>query len=323
MQGNTSAQIWVIDGVPCDATYERLGDARAVADRLKLRVGVLLVGDLRGSDWQSLIQRGADVVCACQADAGPATILATIAARITRESPRLILASGDPAGREVASLLAAKLNWTLISPALVIDARAGVIEVTALDRSGHLSRRVKLAADQSAVVTMRPGVAEAIAPDPARVGVIEMISATPASEPSRVERTIPADPATVDIRFAPRLVSGGRGLGGKEGFDHLRRFAAKLNAGVSASRVAVDEGWIEHSRQVGQTGKTVKPDLYIACGISGASHHLEGMSDAKCIVAINTDPNAPIFKIAHLGLVADLFGVLTTAEIGIDETQAK
>jgi electron transfer flavoprotein alpha subunit len=321
---NTDAKIWVIDDRPGDSTLERLGDARAVADRLACGVGVLLVGALEGCDFENLIHRGADVVCVCNAaDAGPATRVATTAARFTNEAPRLVLAGGDPAGREWAAMLAAQLNWTLVSPALVIEARGGVagtIDITGLDRTGRLSRRVRLNADQPAAVTLRAGVAEAIPVDLTRRGVIEEFAPVHANESAKIEQVIAADPATVDIRFAPRLISGGRGLGGKEGFDHLRRVAAKLNAGVSASRMAVDAGWIEQTRQVGQTGKTVRPELYIACGISGASHHLEGMSDAKRIVAINTDPEAPIFKIAHLGLVADLFAVLRATEKGLEET---
>jgi electron transfer flavoprotein alpha subunit len=108
----------------------------------------------------------------------------------------------------------------------------------------------------------------------------------------------------------PKLIAGGRGVGSRAGFEILLRVAAKLGAGVAASRIAVDLGWIDPERQVGQTGKTVRPELYLACGISGASHHLEGMSDSRHIVAINTDPQAPLMLQAELGLQADLHQVL-------------
>ena len=104
------------------------------------------------------------------------------------------------------------------------------------------------------------------------------------------------------------------GVGGAAGFRRLTRIAEQLKAGVAASRVAVDFGWVDRERQVGQTGKTVSPALYLACGISGASHHLDGMAETQHIVAINRDPEAPIFKIAHLGLVADLHEILTQLE---------
>jgi electron transfer flavoprotein alpha subunit len=163
------------------------------------------------------------------------------------------------------------------------------------------------------VATLRPGVGEALAPDPARTGEVTIARVEPEPDGIARRRLLPADPQTVDIRFASRLVAGGRGLGSREGFDLLRRFARRIGAGVAASRMAVDLGWIERDRQVGQTGKTVRPHLYVACGISGASHHLEGMSEASHVVAINTDPRAPIFRAAHLGLVGDLHEVLGAA----------
>jgi electron transfer flavoprotein alpha subunit len=160
--------------------------------------------------------------------------------------------------------------------------------------------------------------------DSDRVGTVERIGSLEVSaEPIRVEREIPADPGEVDIRYADRIVAGGRGLGSADGFQQLARVARALQAGVAASRVAVDLGWIDRERQVGQTGKTVTPALYLACGISGASHHLAGMLHARHIVAINTDPDAPIFKVAHLGLVADLRGVLSELEAQLAEAWSR
>jgi electron transfer flavoprotein alpha subunit len=166
--------------------------------------------------------------------------------------------------------------------------------------------------DETAVLTFKAGVAEAMPPDSDRTGTVERIgSLQVGDEPLRVEREIPAEPSEVDIRYAERIVAGGRGLGGADGFQQLARVARLLKAGVAASRVAVDLGWIDRERQVGQTGKVVAPALYLACGISGASHHLAGIAEARHIVAINTDPDAPIFKVAHLGLIADLHEVLS------------
>jgi electron transfer flavoprotein alpha subunit len=165
------------------------------------------------------------------------------------------------------------------------------------------------------VLTFKPGVAEAMPPDSDRTGTVERIGSLEAGDEAiRVEREIPADPSEVDIRHVDRIVAGGRGLGGADGFQRLAHLARALKAGVAASRVAVDLGWIDRERQVGQTGKTIAPALYLACGISGASHHLAGIAEARHIVAINTDPNAPIFKVAHLGLVADLHEVLSQVD---------
>ena len=182
-----------------------------------------------------------------------------------------------------------------------------------------LARVIVVPPEETAIVTLRAGVAEPLPNDAARQGSIRPVTPAERREPVVHTEILPASPATVDIRHAARLIAGGRGLGGKEGFARLRDFADRIGAGVAASRMAVDLGWIGSERQVGQTGKTVAPKLYIACGISGASHHLEGMSQAEHIVAINTDAEAPIFKIAHLGLVADLYEILELVEKGMGD----
>jgi electron transfer flavoprotein alpha subunit len=206
-------------------------------------------------------------------------------------------------------LLAAKKNWMHISPVLMVEYRQGRRIVTRVDPSGRRTCQTEVNANQTAVLTIRAGVAEACMPDPARVGDAKIMGIVDAGK--RVQsQVVPADPATSDIRDVRKLIAGGRGLGSQEGFELLRKVAESLGAGVAASRMAVDLGWIEYDRQVGQTGKTVEPDLYIACGISGASHHLQGIAAAKHVIAINTDPNAPIMNSAQLGLVADLYLVL-------------
>jgi len=335
-----SCRCWVIDHRVDAATYERLGDARQVADARSETVGVLIVGAC--GDPGALIAAGAD----CVKIVGPAAPADSSAARdplapglagktaddvagcgsvgrvANAESilapfrPRLVLAPGSPDGREWAARLAVRQGWKLVSPALQAGFdRDGRFSVTALSACGRYSRQVSFGPDETAVLTLKPGVAEAASPDANRTGTIEQIPTVGVGEePIRVEREIPADPSEVDIRYADRIVAGGRGLGGADGFQRLARVARFLKAGVAASRVAVDLGWIDRERQVGQTGKTVTPALYLACGISGASHHLAGMAEARHIIAINTDLNAPIFKVAHLALVADLHQVLSELE---------
>lgn len=239
--------------------------------------------------------------------------------RVLSEFPvTTVFAGGDPTSREWASLLAAKMGWTLISPALMVTCRSDRRIVTQLNHSGRKSRQIELDDGQPVVVTMKSGVAEASVPDDGRTGEIRSTVLTLNPKKRRLSKVAPANPETCDIRDTKRLVSGGRGLGSANGFDLLRKVAKRLGAGVSASRMAVDLGWIEYERQVGQTGKTVAPDVYIACGISGASHHLEGMSEAQHIIAINTDVEAPIMKKADLGLGADLHSVLREMLIQLD-----
>jgi electron transfer flavoprotein alpha subunit len=310
------ATIWVLDEDGGPATLERLGDARSLADATGAAVGVVAVAPV-GHPTETLAAHGADrIVHAVTPTGDPpslATRVETARETLAADPPRIVLAGGDVRGREWAAALAVRAGWSLVSPALAATVRAGRIEVTALG-AGGLARRVRVEAGTSTILTLAPGVGEAHPAMPGRAAEVLRRAASAHPDPVRARRVVPADPATVDIRDARRLVAGGRGLGGRAGFDALRRLAARLGAGVAASRVAVDLGWIEAERQVGQTGKTVAPDLYVACGISGASHHLEGMSGARAVVAINTDPRAPIFRVAHLGLVADLHAVLRETE---------
>ena len=245
---------------------------------------------------------------------GARTFAAAVADLLAPVRPRLVLAAGDGPGRDRAARLAARTGWDLISPALAVRHGSGRFSVTALDELGRRAREVAVPADGCAVAVFRPGVADALPSDSGRLAAEFATVPGTEAECERTERVLAADPATADIRHVDRLIAGGNGLGGKEGFDRLRRIATRLRAGVAASRMAVDRGWIEPDRQVGQTGKTVAPDLYIACGISGAGHHLEGMGGSRHIVAINIDPTAPIFRVAHLGLVADLARVLDELE---------
>jgi electron transfer flavoprotein alpha subunit len=324
-----SYRTWVIDQRVDAATCERLGDARQLADARSESVGALIVGS--GCDPAVLIAAGADVVklvapvasSESDFDAGPIFRTLNAEAILAPFRPRLVLASGSPDGREWAARLAIRRAWRLFSPALQASFdRDGRLVVTGLSACGRYSREAALGADETAVLTLRTGVAEAMLPDSDRVGTVDCISSVEIGEEViRVEREIPADPSEVDIRYAERIVAGGRGLGSADGFEQLARVAQILKAGVAASRVAVDLGWLDRERQVGQTGKTVTPALYLACGISGASHHLAGMAEARHIVAINTDPDAPIFKAAHLGLVADLREVLSALEARLGAAQ--
>jgi electron transfer flavoprotein alpha subunit len=162
------------------------------------------------------------------------------------------------------------------------------------------------------IATLRPGVAGVEKPKGGRTPEVIKVAPELAPDDIRTEMLdyIPGDPRQIDLVEADRIIAGGRGLGGQEGFQTLEKLADLLGAAVGGTRVAVDNRWIPFERQIGQTGKTVAPKLYIACGISGASHHILGAKDSEVIVAVNTDQKANIFKNAQLKVAADLHEVL-------------
>jgi electron transfer flavoprotein alpha subunit len=307
MNAPQDARSWVGVIVPEADGHGRelLGDAADLADRLGSRVSACTARAEAGHH-QDLIAHGADQVSVLvTGDLGPNHRLAGAADWHKTLRPRIVLAGATGDDRALAARLAVRSGARLVSPALSVAVRGQGVIITGLTADGRRARQFTLDDHESAVVTLRPGVGQARTPRADRSGEVLHLQVQPQHEPAQVTRRLPADPATTDIVHLPRLVAGGRGLGGKEGFEFLRQVAARLDAGVAASRMAVDQGWIERERQVGQTGKTVRPELYLACGISGASHHREGMADSRHIIAINVDPAAPIFQIAHLGLVSD------------------
>jgi electron transfer flavoprotein alpha subunit len=301
----------VIDRCAGEGTYERLGDARRLADAFGERVGVIVAE----GDAEQLIAQGADLVVAVTPPGlGPASFASAVRETLCGARVRLVYSRHAPEGRVLAARWGVQSDSVLVSPALLVRRRDAGLVITGLDHSGRRAQAVVVPPERPAVVTLRDGVGQALRADPARGGSVVALTAVVQMEPVVVRRRIPVDPTSADIRQVGRLVAGGRGIGSAAGFEQLRRIARLLGAGVAASRVAVDLGWIEHERQVGQTGRTVRPDLYLACGISGATHHLEGMSQSAHIVAINVDPEAPIFRHAHLGLVADLVETLNQFE---------
>lgn len=295
-----------------------IADAREIADALG---GALYVLDFVGQSptdagrSQEWIERGADHVQRVFGGGASQRDQLDVCDHMRRDRcPRLVFCTADRSGRAFAARLAARHCWRLTSPALLVRKCGTGLLATQLDASGRWARTVALADGTPAVVAVQPGVAQPMSRDATRRGTIasEALASTPVS--SRTVERLPADARTADIRHLRKLVAGGRGVGGRAGFERLRRVAAKLDAGVAASRMAVDLGWIEPERQVGQTGRCVSPDLYVACGISGASHHLDGMSESRCIVAINTDPAAPLFERAHVAVAGDLHAVLQHLE---------
>jgi len=224
----------------------------------------------------------------------------------------IILLAGTSTGRELGGALAADLATCVAADAVDLSLSDGALTVKRPAYAGKALLTVRFR-KLPAVVTLRPNVF-AQEPDGEACGDVVSLS-EPAGEPrSRVVDTVTPEATKQDLTEADIIVSGGRGLKGPEHFVVLESLAETLGAVVGASRAVCDAGWRPHSDQVGQTGKTVSPRLYVACGISGAIQHLAGMSSSKFIVAINKDPNAPIFQVADYGIVGDLFEVVPALE---------
>ena len=256
---------------------------------------------------------------------------------IKNYEPNIVLFGASSIGRDMAPRIAGRIHTGLTADCTRLDVEVAKYQeylrkatnvpeekIIALDTSdrnlkmtrpafgGNVMATIVCRNYRPQMATVRPGVMELAKKDASRTGEIIKVDAGLSMDDMNVEllSVVHSEKKIVDITDAKVLVSGGRGVGGSEGYEPLRELAAELGGEVSSSRIGVDSGWIEKSRQVGQTGKTVHPNLYIACGISGAIQHLAGMSGSDVVVAINKDPDAPIFDVADYGVVGNLFEVL-------------
>jgi electron transfer flavoprotein alpha subunit len=285
---------------------------------------VLALGPGAGGCAGELAAAGADLLLAAEAAHlalyAPEAYAATLAAAARERDATVVLAAGTLMGRDVAARATAKLQTACLSDLIEVEvAQDGALRGKRPVYSGKAYARVAIPRSRPAVATLRPNVFPVMTGDGARTIPVEPFAAALPAEALRVRsvRVERAASQELDVAEASIIVSGGRGLKDPANFSIVRDLAAALGGAVGASRAVVDAGWIPHAHQVGQTGKVVSPDLYVACGISGAVQHLAGMSSAKVIVAINKDPEAPIFKVADYGIVGDLFEILPplTAEI--------
>ncbi len=232
---------------------------------------------------------------------------AAAAAAVEAFGPDVIFVPATTMGKDFSGRLAAKLGVGCIPDVTAVSVDGGTVTAVRPVYSAKAFATVE-ANTSPVVVTLRPNVFTA--EESSAAGEVEKLPAPQVAIRAKVTETIPSAGDEIDVAEADVIVSGGRGLKAAENFKLVEELAKELNGAVGASRAVVDAGWIEHSHQVGQTGKVVTPSLYIALGISGAIQHLAGMSSSKVIVAVNKDPEAPIFKVADYGVVGDLFQVV-------------
>ena len=245
---------------------------------------------------------------------------------VEKYGPTSMLIGATNNGRDLGPRVSCRLQTGLTADctALDVDEETGNVAWTRPAFGGNLMATILCPDHRPQIGTVRPGVFKKGEPGEAKAEVIKEDIHVDAKDirTQVLELIKEAGGENVDLEGAEVIVSGGRGVGGPEGFEPVKALADVLGGVVGASRAAVDSGWIAHSHQVGQTGKTVGPKLYIACGISGAIQHLAGMSGSDCIVAINKDPDAPIFDVADYGVVGNLFEVLPVLTEEIKKARA-
>lgn len=229
---------------------------------------------------------------------------------VTSEKPYLILASASMLARDLFPRVAAKTNSGIASDCSELTIAGDKVEVRKPLYSGKVTASVEFQNCETRIVLMRPNQISVAAADASPAPAVKKVAVSPVDVKTKVKEVAKGASEKLDLTEANIIISGGRGMKGPEHFKLLEDMASEIGATVGASRAVVDSGWVGHSMQVGQTGKTVAPSLYIAAGISGAIQHLAGMSGSKVIVAINKDPDAPIFQKATYGIVGDVFEVL-------------
>ena len=312
--------VWVIgeqrEGKINPVTIELIGEGRKLADQLGKELAAVIAGYEVEKEVKELLHYSVDKVYYINdpllKDFTTDGYAISIANLIERKKPEVVLVGATSIGRDIAPRIAGKVGTGLTADCtkLEIDSTDNKLLQTRPAFGGNLMATIVCPKNRPQMSTVRPGVMAKAVRNESETGILEVVTPelTEKMIRTRLVEILPQEKKSVnDARI---IVSGGRGLKRAEGFELIKELADKLGAEIGASRAAVDSGWIEHSHQVGQTGTTVRPELYIACGISGAIQHLAGMSDSKYIVAINKDAKAPIFSICDYGIVGDLYEII-------------
>lgn len=314
--------MWVIaeqeNGQLMNVTFELLGAAKELCAKLEEKCCAVLVTAAAGELPQQLIAAGADVVYVIEdakyADYDTELYTDAICQLSKKYDPASIMFGATDDGRDLAPRVAARLHTGLCADCTALDVTDDkLVAWTRPALGGNICATIICDVNRPQMGTVRPKVFKPAELDTTRTG--EVIAFTPeAGAVSRVElvkKEALSSENAVKIDEADMIAAGGRGFGSKENFDVLEQLAALFeNSAVAGTRAAIDEGWLTHSQQVGQSGKSVTPHIYFACGISGAIQHLSGMKDSDIIIAINKDAEAPIFTVAHYGIVGDVNVIL-------------
>jgi electron transfer flavoprotein alpha subunit len=313
------------DGSIRKASLEALSEAHRLAAANGMQVCAVLVGHGVAGKAAELGTYGAATVYVADEEKlgrySSEGYAEAIKLAVAKCQPAAVFLAGTAMGRDLSGRAAARLGVGVLADVVEIGFESGELVAVRPVYSGKAMATVVAGAAKPVLVTLRPNVfaAEAGTGEAA----VETLPAVAVPIRAVVREIVSAGGGEIDVAEANVIVSGGRGLKGPENFALIRDLAHAVGGAVGASRAAVDAGWIEHSHQVGQTGKVVSPSLYIACGISGAIQHLAGMSSSKVIVAINKDPEAPIFKVADYGVIGDLFQVVPALTAEVNKLKAE
>ncbi len=308
-----------VDGNFRKIAYEAVSCGKNIAESMGTGLIAVVAGDGIENIAPELGKYGADKIFAADNPALKEYVaeayVNVLTKAIEQANPSVIVLGASATGKDIAASLSARLNASLAMECIDVKAEDEKIIATRPMYGGKILADVELSGSP-AIITIRPNCFEI--KEVAGEGAIEKIDGDPGETKIEfVEKQL--ETGKIDLTEADIVISGGRGMGGSD-FSVIEELADLLNAAVGASRSAVDEGWRPFSDQVGQTGKTVSPNLYIACGISGAIQHLAGMSSSRVIVAINKDEEAPIFSKADYGIVGDLFEVVPAITAAIKES---
>ena len=343
------------DGNIAKVTLELLGEATILAADLKEKVYAVLMGNNVKDRAQELIEAGADGVIVIEDPMLEEYVTEPYAKALTavikNYDPNIVLFGATSIGRDLAPRVAARvhtgltadcthldidmnkyfdfLHATSTADTASIEKRLGMDDVTLkMTRpafGGNVMATIRCADYRPQMATVRPGVMKRIAPVAGKQGTVEefKVDFTPEDMNVTIKEVVKDTKKAVDITEAKVLVSGGRGIGSPEFFGELKKVADLLGGEISSSRANVDAGWIERDRQVGQTGKTVRPELYMACGISGAIQHIAGMENSECVIAINKNDTAAIFEVSDLGIVGDVKVIIPKLAEALEKYKAE
>lgn len=318
------------EGVIQNVAKELLGKARELADKLEEKVYAVLLGHRIEEQAKELFTYGADQVLYVDSphlqDYLTEPYTQAIVQIVNERKPNILLIGATFIGRDLGPRLSARLRTGLTADCTGLDiSEERDLLMTRPAFGGNLMATIVCKDHRPQMSTVRPGVMRIKPLSEPIAGTIETVAINFDESKFKVKilETVKEDKVKVDITEANILVSGGRGIGKVENFDHLKELADVLNAEVSSSRAMVDAGFIDHDRQVGQTGKTVRPDVYFALGISGAIQHLAGMEESEFIIAINRDQTAPIFNVADLGIVGDVNAIIPLLNKRLAELKEK